>query len=1373
MVKQHSNNGITNNLVHRAEQKTIQEDGDNNLMTAMNSSFSRMNVADVMSIGGDILHGGSSELMLRDDHTEFSDITGETRSLRAGGSSINHNSHSGRFQNPSSDMKPHSGHRQSLYKDAKTSRRASSLNVLENLSINKLNFEKAGLHGRQKETDLLKQIWSLVYQKHKERKLQQREIEVSKHLCDQAIKEESGHIGEELSQHATNTDSVKQTKPPESSSAAPVHTKVLTVVEGLSGVGKSKLVSEILQKEVERKHGFFVTGKFDLKQFDVPFNGMIMAVDDLCDKILASINPLFPRHGDTSGSLQPLSSPFTNDDGGSTFTLANGPVEFDDIREFFKQELKLELPFLIHLFPKLLSIVGHDYAMSVAASETDSMAWTKASDILQYGYNQTDEEALATATAAARSAIDIKANADRLRHCFRKFIHVVCSYRPLVIFCDDTHWADQESLDLLFQLLTDKCNQDTLLVVCTYRSNEVDEEHKMTKFLHQVQALPEAKMMTETESITKEQEKSNQESSSSLLSTTRAQQEILIQSMKIDNLSVNDVNLFLVELLSTDPEETISLAQILYQKTQGNAFFVVQLLMAMQEQGLLAYNLGMMKWVWDDHEIQDSAPTAENVVVLVMEKLKNDPEAKQLLPIAACIGATFDAQVLTMLVDGFRADENSACKSDDSRELHTFLALDFDVRQHLKECVSEGYIQRNATTDGYQFIHDRIQEAALAACPENMRNKLKYKVGTMLAKELPDNQVEAIIFSILGLLKADGTLRPKNDDMRMFYMNLHIMAGKKALAYSAFKPAKNYLEAAISMLPNNPWQECYGVTLDLYTLAAEAEYSVANFDGMQDLIHVILQEPSVLPHDKLSVVHILIDSGVACYQPQAAIKTTLRLLSKCGLKKFPRSNLRVSIAAAAGLMRTKLSKQMKNPRTIADLRITADSTHAAVMRTLDHLATAAYVSQPQFFPVVVLRSIRYTFENGITLYSPAAFALNGLLLSCFMDDFASGWSFTKNALSMLQRLKCKEVESRVYFVAYTYPAQWIKPMQDCMKPLLKGYEIGLSTGDLQSALYCALFYCEYAFYTGMPLALVDDNMKMYSDQMADFGHHSLHRGVKMLHQAVRILRNEALSNDGIGAILTGDVMDQEEMIKEFRNQNDEFYISALQRYRPILACYVGDYESGADLAIEWTEKCCKTLPGQPVTVIVRFCSAVCCYAMARKTKKKKYLKEAKKHHKLLRSWSERSKSPNPNAVHREVLLSAEADAAKGKIGSALKKYESAILMAGRRGIIQDQALANERFACLCLEQGDKEEYYFRLNTALRLYAEWGAALKVKKLKESLRVSRRLSEENKGLVGYTIQTKREPLQPRLSSIRYGLDEEALRELEAFTSTQDLS
>ena len=61
--------------------------------------------------------------------------------------------------------------------------------------------------------------------------------------------------------------------------------QALALVSGYSGVGKSSIVNE-LQQVVVRRHGFFVSGKFDPRERDIPFAPIIRAFRDLVRSVL-------------------------------------------------------------------------------------------------------------------------------------------------------------------------------------------------------------------------------------------------------------------------------------------------------------------------------------------------------------------------------------------------------------------------------------------------------------------------------------------------------------------------------------------------------------------------------------------------------------------------------------------------------------------------------------------------------------------------------------------------------------------------------------------------------------------------------------------------------------------------------------------------------------------------------------------------------------------------------------------------------------------------------------------------------------------------------------------------------------------------------
>ena len=121
------------------------------------------------------------------------------------------------------------------------------------------------------------------------------------------------------------------------------------------------------------------------------------------------------------------------------------------------------------------------------------------------------------------------------------------------------------------------------------------------------------------------------------------------------------------------------------------------------------------------------------------------------------------------------------------------------------------------------------------------------------------------------------------------------------------------------------------------------------------------------------------------------------------------------------------------------------------------------------------------------------------------------------------------------------------------------------------------------------------------------------------------------------------------------------------------------------------------------------------FAMARKTKKRKYRATAKKVHALVKLWASKG---NPNVNHHGSFLNAEAAALEWDVDGAEGWYQSAILLALDGGLIQDAALANERYGEFLLnERKESEKATFKLEEAMRLYGEWGAAKKVELLRE--------------------------------------------------------
>src|SRR4029453_764869 len=102
----------------------------------------------------------------------------------------------------------------------------------------------------------------------------------------------------------------------------------------------------------------------------------------------------------------------------------------------------------------------------------------------------------------------------------------------------------------------------------------------------------------------------------------------LVQDIVLAPLARDDVGRLIAEALYCDREWAASLAQLVHEKTAGNPFFAMQFLSALVEEGLLTFDHGAARWVWELPSIHAQGYT-DNVVDLMVGKLSRLPGQTQ------------------------------------------------------------------------------------------------------------------------------------------------------------------------------------------------------------------------------------------------------------------------------------------------------------------------------------------------------------------------------------------------------------------------------------------------------------------------------------------------------------------------------------------------------------------------------------------------------------------------------------------------------------------------------------------------------------------------------------------------------------------------
>lgn len=163
-------------------------------------------------------------------------------------------------------------------------------------------------------------------------------------------------------------------------------------------------------------------------------------------------------------------------------------------------------------------------------------------------------------------------------------------------------------------------------------------------------------------------------------------------------------------------------------------------------------------------------------------------------------------------------------------------------------------------------------------------------------------------------------------------------------------------------------------------------------------------------------------------------------------------------------------------------------------------------------------------------------------------------------------------------------------------------------------------------------------------------------------------------------------------------------------FQGFLYALYGEHEKGAQLALEkGADGSLKAFPGSALLYWDALMKGLSCFAAARLSKNRKYKKIGFTMYRRVKDWISQG---NPNVNHIAALLEAEIEALKNKPFNAISKYEAAILLSARSGLLMEAGIASERLAELLLECKRTDDAKYRFENAIAYYTEVGALLKV-------------------------------------------------------------
>jgi len=852
---------------------------------------------------------------------------------------------------------------------------------------------------------------------------------------------------------------------------------------------------------------------------------------------------------------------------------------------------------------------------------------------------------------------------NRFRMCFLNFVKALSDKEhPFILFLDDLQWVDLASLELLKGIMLDD-EIKHLLIIGAYRDNEVDATHPLMIMREELQ-------------------------------------DITVNTLPVPNLSLIDVNTLIADALKTELVEVQTLAQLVYQKTHGNAFFTHEFLKSLYDDALLVFDRKAPKWQWDVAQIAAKG-MADNVVELMAGKIRQLPtETQTVLKLAACIGNQFQLKTLSVIYQ--HSQHLTLTHSEEA--ITEGLIIPLDSHYKWVELLEDNQAR-------FKFQHDRVQQTAYSIIDDEQKKIRHLEIGQLLLKELSEQEQINRLFELVDHLNKGSELITKPNE-RIALVQKNLIAGQKAKNSSAYQPAFSYLQQAINILTADSaelaWQTHYDLTLTVSIEASEAAYLSGYVDKMAMLIETVLQHAKTLA-DKLRVYEVKIQSLITQNQLPEAVNTGLLVLELLGIR-FPKKPNKLKVMLA--VLKTKLNLIGKQAEDLTRLPTMTDADTLTAMRVMSQIIPAAHQTAPDLWVLIVLKQVNLSIKYGNTALSVYAYSVYATLLTAVVGEIETGYQFGKLALYLLEKLNANEHQAKTMFVVNNFVKHWKMHLNESLVPLREAYQHGLETGDLAHAGYSAAYYVIYSYTIGKELNEVEAMLANYSQMIAKLNQENALVQVQPYHQTVLNLLGKTDNPSG----LDGKICDEKTLLPYLSQANYTTAICILYANKLMLCYLFGQYQQAVENA-RLAENYLDGAIGLPIGLLLRFYDSLARLALynnATKKQQQQHLKKVRANQQKLKKWA--SHAPM-NFLHKHDLVAAEQARVLGQIVEAENRYEQAINGAAANEYIQEEALAYELAGKFYLAQNKEKIAKTYLPEAHYSYQLWGAERKVKDLEQ--------------------------------------------------------
>ncbi|KAL8800242.1 MAG: hypothetical protein Q9182_005325 [Xanthomendoza sp. 2 TL-2023] len=404
---------------------------------------------------------------------------------------------------------------------------------------------------------------------------------------------------------------------------------------------------------------------------------------------------------------------------------------------------------------------------------------------------------------------------------FLDVMRILGTSKMICLCFDDLHFADEESVDLICNIVSRELG---LVIMFTCRDAE--------------QIPKPIKSILETGTAT-------------------------LTTITLKTLTEQEVVGYVASTLSRSNDYVHSLAVVCLEKTNGNPFYLKQMLEVCHRKGCLWYSWKDSSWEYDlDRvfaEFESETYGDQLSTSFILKRLQDlPPTTRAILAWGSLLGNTFSFSLVEKLLGGafdhvdgsFEHAERSSTNSDSA----SASKLTETAIEGLQAALQSYILVPTIDEDQFSFSHDRYVQASLSLKECKDAEVMHFHIAQTLMQytSLDSRSLHA---KAQHICQAERLIKDKVQHRRR-YREVLSQAAQRAIDSGARPTAMQYYTACLNIMQPQPWIKgrdvYYEETLDVFTRAAQLYWHQGQLETAMRIASEALESTTV-PSDRAPI----------------------------------------------------------------------------------------------------------------------------------------------------------------------------------------------------------------------------------------------------------------------------------------------------------------------------------------------------------------------------------------------------------------------------------------------------------------------------------------------------------------------------------------